>query len=280
MSSNTDLNIAQYVVGQYRQIRISGPAANISYVENNYLKQFTPIQIGYLLPSPDSLPNLTKFVQQNQDSGAVDAATSPMCAVNTSTSSVMSTYRPDSNMSLSPSVTNRQLDAQQYVRNVDSALKKIASIPALLMYVNPSKFTRTYTPTTDVTPGRRSHIVSMWLEQITELSMAGSTAACFSYVPGVNKAVGLSNESRTTSLSYANLMSLVSLYIDNANFVADLSKNSTINGIPFRNGSLYILYDNNMYIGSFDTMKISESANKPFLLNYDFTFHARQVYTF
>lgn len=166
-------------------------------------------------------------------------------------------------------VVNKQLE------ELNNQIDVANSIPSLLMLINPQEFSRSYEHQVDVTKGRRGPIVSMWLEKPLSISGKGVTAAQYAFSPG-KKGGGLTNLNRVHSLSYANLMSLVMTYRNNGHLYTQAVTGDSQNfGIPVISMSVYIYYDGNIYIGSFDDFSVTDDAEKPYNLSYSWNFTAR-----
>lgn len=146
-------------------------------------------------------------------------------------------------------------------------------IPPLVMMINPASFGKNYEHNVEYSKGRRRPIVSMWHERPTVLSGKGRTAA--QYVIKPSGEGGLSATNRIFSLSYENLMSLVYLYKNNGmTYTSGLGDESN-RGVPLIAMSIYIYYDGKMYLGSFDNFSITDAAEKPYSLEYNFSFTCR-----
>lgn len=147
------------------------------------------------------------------------------------------------------------------------------NMPPLLLLINPSEFIRNYEHTTDSGPkGRYGNIVHIWLEKPMKISGRGVSAGQYAIAAGYHG--GLTAENRVHSLSYQNLMSLAMIYKNNG-VVFTGSEVKSQAGIPILACSIYIYYDNHIYIGSFNDFSIDDDANKPFNMSYTFSFDVR-----
>jgi hypothetical protein len=143
--------------------------------------------------------------------------------------------------------------------------------PPLVLLINPQEFNRNYERAVDDgNKGRQKNIVHMWLERPMTLSASGQTAA--QYVLNADNTGGLTHHKRIHSLSYLNLMSLVQIYKNNGVIYTNLPENEGVAVLPM---SIFIYYDNHLYIGSFDDFEVSDSGDKPFNLSYSFKFTVR-----
>lgn len=174
----------------------------------------------------------------------------------------------------------RRPKAVAYAKSISDTYKRMSEIPPLVMLVNPTRFVTSYEQSSDIIAARRSHIVSNWLEKPVVITGEGSTLGFFAYpshTVGRSSGGGISHGDRIYSLAYANFMSLLALYLDNANFQPTVDVTAASSGIPVGIGNVYLSYDDKYYLGSFDSMTVSDSADKPFTLSYTFTFHARYI---
>ena len=152
-------------------------------------------------------------------------------------------------------------------------IRLIAETPPLIMLINPSNFDRSYENTADSSPKtRHGHVVHTWLERPMKISCGGITAG--QYVFDVEGAGGLTGQNRIHSLSYGNLLSLVSIYKNNGIVFSGPEVGDEI-GIPIVPFTIYMYYDNHVYLGSFDDFTVSDTADQPFQMSYSFNFTVR-----
>lgn len=165
-------------------------------------------------------------------------------------------------------VAKKQTDALQ------AQIAVLQAVPGLLLMVNPSDFTRSFEPSVDNTvKGRYGNIVHVWLERPTVVSFSGVTAG--QYVVDGEGNGGITGELRTYSASYLNLLSLLSVYKTNGIIYsgpeADL-------GIAMLGYSVFIYFDNFIYVGSFDSFEITDSDQKPHNMAYSCRFNVRYYF--
>ncbi len=166
----------------------------------------------------------------------------------------------------------RQQAVQPYIDNIAKQIEDLRSTPPLLMLVNPSNFDRSYQHSVDSSiKTRQGHIVHMWLERPVSISCSGVTAG--QYVLDIDGNGGITQTNRIQSLSYQNLLSLVYTYKNNGIIYDQFTEGSK--GVPILACSIFIYYDNKMYIGSFDDFSVDDDANKPNQLSYSFKFNVR-----
>jgi len=159
------------------------------------------------------------------------------------------------------------------VRELNQQVERVSATPSLLLYINPTSFNRSHQHTIDYAGGWRGNIISMWLEQPIQIQGSGTTSG--QYVVDSLGNGGITNTNRIYSLSYANLQSMLMMYQNNGWIYSGELYNASNKGVPVIGMSIFIYYDGHIYIGSFDSFKISDNALKPFSLDYDFTFTVR-----
>lgn len=167
---------------------------------------------------------------------------------------------------------DRKKLTDQYLQSIRSDIEQLRQTKPLLMLVNPSSFDRAYEPTVDSgAKGRQGHVVQMWLEHPFSISCKGVTAGQYAF--DQDGAGGLVQTDRVQSLSYQNLLSLVYTYRNNGVIFDKFTQGSL--GVPILAFSVYIYYDNHLYIGSFDDFTVDDSADKPYNMEYSFKFNVR-----
>jgi len=164
------------------------------------------------------------------------------------------------------------VDAQ--IQALRRQLELFQAIPPLALLLNPREFTKNYEKSVDDgNKGRQKNIVHLWLEKPLSISGKGVTAA--QYVLNIDGSGGLNHHNRIHSISYQNLMSLVLTYRNNGIAFTGSESSDYNQGIPSIPMSLFIYYDQHMYIGSFDSFEITDSGDKPHNLEYSFKFTTR-----
>jgi len=123
--------------------------------------------------------------------------------------------------------------------------------------------------------GRYGNIVHLWLEKPVTISASGVTAG--QYIVDAEGNGGLTNVNRIHSVSYQNLLSLFFLYKNNG---VIFGSSKADRGIPILSCSLYIYYDQRLYVGSFDDFGIQDSGDKPHNMAYNFKFTVRYMFEF
>lgn len=169
------------------------------------------------------------------------------------------------------------------------AVETLRNAPPLRLLVNPSSFKLSSEKIiSDGNWTRNGPIVEHWGENQDKLEASGKVAAFFaidalSPLPDAQgESPGLTRGARQYSASYQNFLSLYMLYRNNANVytsgtdVGD-SKVNFLNRLSLV-GSMYIYYDDTLYIGSFDNFNVTETDTAPYTLEYNFQFTVRATF--
>lgn len=155
-------------------------------------------------------------------------------------------------------------------------IEAVRAVPGLLMMVNPGEFSLSFEPTVDNTvKGRNGNIVHVWLEKPTEISCSGVTAG--QYVVDSSGDGGLAGELRTFSASYQNLLSLLSIYKTNGIIFSGAEAPNNV-GVAEIGYSVFIYFDNVVYVGSFTSFEITDSDMKPHNMAYSYRFNVRYYF--
>lgn len=169
------------------------------------------------------------------------------------------------------------------------ALDIMRTIPPLRFLVNPSSFKISSEKiVSDGNFTREGPIIEHWGEQQDKLSFSGKVAAFLAIdtlpsesVENLGGGPGLTRVARQYSASYQNFLSLYLLYRNNGglyvNTLNDTLQNNLLSRLSLL-GSVYIYYDNTMYIGSFDSFNVTENDTNPYSLEYDIEFTVRATF--
>jgi hypothetical protein len=170
---------------------------------------------------------------------------------------------------------------------VKLAIDQMANTPPLRMLVNPASFkVSSEKVVSDGNWGRNGPIVEHWGEQQDKVEGSGKLAGFYAIdanggsLGSVGNSPGLTRMARNFSLSYQNFLSLWLLYRNNGGvWLPDATSTQTQKTTNLALvGSIYIFYDNIIYIGSFDSFNVTESDLSPFTLEYSFSFSVRATY--
>ena len=158
------------------------------------------------------------------------------------------------------------------------ALQKMQNTPPLRMLVNPSSFSvKGEKIVQDGNWGRNGPIIEHWGDNQDHISGSGNVAAFFALDATNASGPGITRMARNFSQGYQNFMSLYLFYRNNAGiYLPDSDSGNYVNLSLL--GSIYLYYDNILYLGSFDSFNITEDDTKAFTLNYTFEFVVRAAF--
>ena len=182
------------------------------------------------------------------------------------------------------STATQTLASQQtaIINAITQQVNQMVNTPPLRLLVNPRSFKNSLEKiTSDGSWGRNGPIIEHWGEQMDKIEASGKIAAFYaldSNPPGLltDNDPGLTRMVRNSSTAYQNLLSLYLIYRNNAgiwteDFINPASTKTNLSIV----GSIFIFYDNILYVGSFDNFTISESDEAPYSLEYSFSFTVR-----
>jgi len=178
---------------------------------------------------------------------------------------------------ISSSWAQSQESYSQYVRRV----MEMQSMPPLKLLVNPSSFRTTMEKiTSDGNWARNGPVIQIWGNGQDKIEGSGKVAAFFAH-DQTGPGPGLTRTARNYSYGFRNLLSLVLLYRSNGAIWIDDIPGITSDEKPRHLavvGSVYLFYDDILYLGSFDTFGVSEEEGSPFKVEYTFEFTVRAAY--
>lgn len=163
------------------------------------------------------------------------------------------------------------------IKAMNAAVETIANTPPLRMMVNPQSFKVSAEKVIASNWGRSGHIVEHWGEQQDKIEGSGKVAAFYSMDANNAGGPGLTRTARHYSASYQNFLGLFLLYKNNGGVyfrdptLPDGAKGNNLAVV----GSVYLYFDNILYLGSFDSLTVNESDEAPFTLEYSFSFTVR-----
>ena len=175
------------------------------------------------------------------------------------------------------------------IKQTAQALEALRNAPPLRMLVNPSSLRiNSEKIVSDGNWTRNGPVVEHWGENQDKIEASGKVAAFFSIdanspsPEAQGEGPGLTRGARQYSAGYQNFMSLYMLYRNNANvFTAGLdlpdARGAFFNRLSMV-GSMYIFYDDTLYMGSFDSFNITETETAPYTLEYSFQFTVRATF--
>lgn len=172
------------------------------------------------------------------------------------------------------------------ILEIQQALDSMHKAPPLRLIVNPQNFgVKGMKIISDAAWTRNGPIVQHWGDDQDKISASGKVAgfyaidnSTFDKNSNVAGAPGLSRSIRNFSQSWQNLQSLYLFYKNNGGmWLQDRASQDKRRNLTMV-GSVYIYYDNILYIGSFDTFNISEAEIAPFTAEYNFEFTVRAAF--
>lgn len=165
------------------------------------------------------------------------------------------------------------------IQETQVLVEYMRNTPPLKMLVNPSSWSVSHEKI--LTDGERSRvgpIIQVWGGAQPKISASGKVPGFFSLsVPDAN-GPGLTRHARNYSAGWQNFQSLYRIYRNNGRVWTQdhLGSGGAMNLSLI--GSVYIYYDNTLYIGSFDSLNITESDSTPFTVEYQFEFSVRAMF--
>ena len=166
------------------------------------------------------------------------------------------------------------------IKEMQAAIERMAATPPLRMLINPQSFRVSMEKViSDGNWGRNGHIIEHWGDGQDRIEGSGKIAAFYSIDATNGNGPGLTRTARQFSQSYQNFLSLWLLYKNNGGvYLPD----PITAGSHFKNlsvlGSVYVYYDEVLYVGSFDDFNLTEAETTPFTLEYSFNFTVRSWY--
>ena len=147
--------------------------------------------------------------------------------------------------------------------------------PEFTLIVNPVNLDISYTQLVNETRTMGGFLQEYWGEQLTTLSAAGRTAMFFG-------SEGLTNYESRDSEAYQNFIRLLNLYKCNGKEYIDETQRQTLatKANPDRIvgfARVIMIYMNKEYEGYFESFTYKEMAEKPFYIEYDFSFKVNKI---
>ena len=135
-------------------------------------------------------------------------------------------------------------------------------IPDLTMLINPQNLDVSYQPLITETRTLGGFVQEFWGEQLTSISGAGRTAMFYNDN-------GLTVADAKASEAYHNFIRLVNIYKNNGKVYTPSAAN--VNRISAV-GTVILSYVEKQYEGFFESFNLKVLSEKPFTLDYDFSF--------
>lgn len=148
-------------------------------------------------------------------------------------------------------------------RNVDKRDERIE----FTMLMNPDSWNHGKTQSYQSTYTRSGWHVQLWGSNQDTISSTGRTAAM------MTPEAGLDYTKRVTTFAYLNFMALVTSYKTNGyEFMDRLSTVESLTRVISRVRGVQIIFDGHIFMGHFANFTLDESAESPFVFNYNFEF--------
>lgn len=162
------------------------------------------------------------------------------------------------------------------IKAIQIAIDNMKKVPPLRMLVNPNKFgVKGAKIAQDGNWGRNGPIIEFWGDDQDKISGGGKVAGFFAMDSQNANVPGLTRWARNFSAGWQNFQSLVTIYRSNgAVFLPDFARQEKYQNLAML-GSVYIYYDNILYIGSFDSFNVTETDTAPHTVEYSFEFTVR-----
>lgn len=138
----------------------------------------------------------------------------------------------------------------------------------VMLLINPESLNHGKTNATTFAYTRNGFVTQLWGSNQDILTSTGKTAAFM--VPGV----GITNFFRRRSFGFLNFMALMNAYRNNGYRILDptMTDTSVLTRVISLVQGVEIDYDNQTYMGHFNTFTLDEDGEHPYLFNYNFEF--------
>lgn len=151
----------------------------------------------------------------------------------------------------------------------------ISTPTPLTIFVNPKTWSRSINKKNTNTFTRGGYKSERWGDELEQIDASGEIAGFYT------ETTGLTRYSRSQTPSYGNFMQLVQIFKNNGCVYGTTQELGLPSPSPKTRisdvGFIEIMYGYEIFIGTFDSMTIKESAEKPFNLSYSFTFHVGKI---
>lgn len=163
---------------------------------------------------------------------------------------------------------------------INTQIKMLKDVPPLKLLVNPNTLKFSYEHTTEYNSTRLGIKPSVWIPKPIKISASGVSAGFYSFEKSEGQIKGgITHVSRISSVGYKSLLSLQMLYKSNGMIYNPKQDQSDSYGVALQVASVCMAYAGTKYFGSFDSLSLSESAEKPHLIEYTFDFTVRKMIT-
>ncbi len=166
------------------------------------------------------------------------------------------------------------------IKVIQDAVEAMANTPPLRLMVNPQSFsTKGEKIVSDSGWSRNgATIVEHWGNGQEKISASGKVAGFYAADLFNSTGPGLTRMARNASQSWQNFQSLQLFYANNGGVHTTDATSSTLERNLTMVGSIYVYYDNILYIGAFDSFTVTENDTSPHTVDYSFEFTVRAAF--
>lgn len=144
--------------------------------------------------------------------------------------------------------------------------RKVDQRISFTLLINPDSWNHSKTHASQINYTRKGWVVQLWGPNQDTISSTGRTAAM------MTDSAGLDNLNAEMSISYLNLLSLMSAYRSNGYIFEDFIATDQLTRCIKMIYGVEIEYDNQILQGHFNNFTLDEDAERPFVFNYNFEF--------
>lgn len=155
---------------------------------------------------------------------------------------------------------DKRTSASGYLSDTDYTVRRLAPY-SLIFHVNPSNFDRSFKKTVDREQTRGGWVEFHGGDELDTINVSGVTSA---FVDSGGRLVDIS-QGRYKSEGWKEYNEFVNLFRNNGS-------RFDLRGQIYQVGQVVLSYDTGIYLGLFESLNITESADKPFSYDYDFSF--------
>lgn len=166
------------------------------------------------------------------------------------------------------------------IKVIKDAVDAMANTPPLRLLVNPQSFsTKGEKIVSDSGWSRNgATIVEHWGNGQEKISASGKVAGFYAASISDSTGPGITRMARNASQSWQNFQSLQLFYANNGGIHTTDATSSTLERNLTMVGSIYIYYDDILYMGAFDSFTVTESDTSPYTVEYSFEFTVRAAF--
>lgn len=140
----------------------------------------------------------------------------------------------------------------------------------LVMHVNPTSMSVQYTKHVERIQTRGGYVEQHWGDSPSEISFTGVTGGLVRLYGGLSSTTNPAyGGTRRETLAYDKYLDYLALFHNNGS-IYDSAGNIVLQGI------LKMTYDGGTYLGRFENFTVSESAEKPFMLDLSASFKVKK----